>query len=104
MTIAQQLNITEFPFSIKNTAGQEIYYENSFGYWTKSEYDANGNTTRYEKSTGYWLKMEYDANGKLVYKETQDGIKLDKRPKTELTLDEIAAKFGIPVSQLKIKK
>jgi hypothetical protein len=37
--------------------------------------------------------------------ETQDGIELDSRAKTvELTLDEIATKFGIPVGQLKINK
>ena len=125
MTIAQQLNITEFPFSINNSAGHEIYNEDSTGYWAKREYDANGNLTRretstgcwskreydansnqtrYENSNGFWSKSEYDTNGNLVYQETPDGIELDKRPKTELTLEEIAAKFGIPVGQLKIKK
>jgi len=126
MTISQQLNITEFPFIVKNAAGQEIYWENSNGDWTKSEYDADGNQTRfedsdgdwskkeydadgnrtrYEDSNGYWSKSEYDADGELIYQETPDGIELDNRAKTvELTLDEIAAKFGIPVESLKIKK
>jgi hypothetical protein len=126
MTIAQQLNITEFPFAINNSAGQEIYWEKSAGEWFKREYDANGNQTRFEISDGYWskweydaagqeiyweisdgywCKREYDADGNLVYWETPDGIELDNRAKTvELTLDEIAAKFGIPVESLKIKK
>ena len=30
-TIAQQLNITDFPFIIKDTNGNEIYLENSIG-------------------------------------------------------------------------
>jgi LysM repeat protein len=32
------------------------------------------------------------------------GIVIDKRPKVELTLEEIATKFGVDVNQLKIKK
>jgi len=42
-TIAQQLGITEFPFSINDKNGKEIYFENSNGYCRKSEYDSNGN-------------------------------------------------------------
>lgn len=83
ITIAQQLKIKEFPFEIKNSKGNIIYFENSNGYWAKREYDSNGNQ---------------------IYYENSNGIIIDKRPKTELTLDEIAEKFGIPVSQLKIKK
>lgn len=83
MTIAQQLKIKEFPFEIRDSHGNCIYYENSRGNWFKSEYDARGN---------------------LIYYENSEGTIIDKRPKTELTMDEIAAKFGVPVSQLKIKK
>ena len=42
MTIAQQLMIKEFPFRINNSKGNEIYYEESNGYCSKTEYDANG--------------------------------------------------------------
>lgn len=31
-TIAQQLNIKEFPFRIKDKNGNQIYFENSDGY------------------------------------------------------------------------
>jgi hypothetical protein len=73
-TIAQQLNVKEFPFIIRDSKGNVIYCEYSNGYWYKTEYDSNGNV-------------------------------LDNRTKqVELTLDEIANKFGINVSQLKIKK
>jgi hypothetical protein len=82
-TIAQQLNIKEFPFEINDSNGNQIYHENSAGYWYKREYDSNGNEIYYE-----------DSDGKIT----------DNRPKTELTLDQIAEKFNIPVEQLKIKK
>ena len=125
-TIAQQLNIKDFPFEIKDKNGQQIYYENSNGYWSKQEYDQNGNRIYFEDSNGYWSKREYDQNGNLIYFENSDGywskreynqngkeiyfensngIIIYNRPKAvELTLDEIAAKLNIPVELLKIKK
>ena len=105
-TIAQQLKIKSFPFEIKDANGKEIYWENSHGYWFKSEYDANGKKVYWEISSGYWFKSEYDSNGKEVYWENSDGGIRDNRPKPvkEYSMDEIAAKFGISVEQLKIKK
>ena len=82
-TIAQQLNVTAFPFTIKDADGNEIYCENS---------------------NGYWQKWEFDANGNQIYFENSYGVITDNRPKqVELTLEQIADKFGINVSQLKIK-
>ena len=83
-TIAQELNIKEFPFSIKNSKGNVIYFEDS---------------------TGYWYKQEYDSNGNEIYYENYNGDIVDNRQKTtELTMDEIATKFNIKVEDLKIKK
>ena len=125
MTIAQQLKIKEFPFIIKDKNGNEIYYERSYGYWRKREYDTNGNEIYYENSyrewwkseydtnsnkiywensNGYWTKREYDADGKEIYYEDSDGEIIDNRPKIELTMEEIADKLGINVNLLKIKK
>jgi len=105
-TIAQQLKIKEFPFEIKDSKGQNcIYWEDSEGYWIKAEYDSNGNCIYHENSDGYWSKREYDSNGNCIYYENSDGTIKDTRPKTvELTMDEIAKKFGIDVNNLKIKK
>jgi YD repeat-containing protein len=124
-TIAQQLNVKEFPFKIKNNQGNQIYYEHSAGFWSKSEYnsqgneiyyedsagfwykskyDSNGNLIYFEDSAGFWSKTEYDSNGNEIYYENSDGKIEDNRPKTELTLDQIAEKFNIPINQLKIKK
>ena len=51
-TIAQQLNVTDFPFRINNKEGEEIYYEDSDGYWWKREYDLSGSEIYYEDSSG----------------------------------------------------
>jgi hypothetical protein len=52
-TIAQQLNIKEFPFEIRDKNGNEIYFENSNRYWYKCEFDSNGSDIYYEDSDGY---------------------------------------------------
>jgi YD repeat-containing protein len=145
MTIAQQLNIplSEFPFSIKNAAGREIYRETETGHWIRKEWDDQGNKTRHEDSDGYWIQCDFDKSGNLVgqtesngrwktwkyndknhcigfiystgewaefeyneagemiYHNTQNGVRLDLRPKTVvLTHAEIAEKLGIPANLL----
>ncbi len=126
MTIAQQLNIKDFPFEIKDKNGQTIYHETSSGWWFKRQYDANGNKILHENSGGYWsrrkydaqgyeiyfensdqywAKHEYDTNGNQIYYETSSGFIIDNRPKpVELSMDEIAQKFGVDVSLIKIMK
>jgi hypothetical protein len=67
-TIAQQLNVKEFPFEIKDSNGKEIYYENSDGFWIKREFDSNGNQIYYENSDGEIIdnRPKYSCNGKVV--------------------------------------
>jgi len=104
-TIAQQLNVKKFPFIIKNNNGNVIYREDSNNYWYKSEFDSNGNEIYYENSKNFWWKREYDSNGKEIYYENSEGVIRDKRPKAiELTMEDIAEKFGVDVKDLKIKK
>ena len=78
-TIAQQLNVQEFPFSIKDSNGNEIYCENSNGLWYRREWDADNNKIYFENSSGYWCKREYDDNGIEIYWENSDGEIFDKR-------------------------
>ena len=62
-----------FPIRIKNAEGYETYYEDSDGYWEKSEYDASGEMTYYDDSDGYWEKSEYDAKGRETrYEDSND--------------------------------
>jgi len=62
--------------------GNLIYYENSKEYWIKREYNTNGNLIYLEDSKGYWDKRDYDSNGNLIYYGDSDGKIIDKRPKT----------------------
>ena len=63
MTIAKQLKIKEFPFKIKDSEGNRIYFENSDGYWSKREWDSKSN---------------------LIYFESSNGVIIDNRPKTDV--------------------
>jgi len=81
-TIAQQLNIKEFPFEIKDKEGRVVYFEDSNNFWVKREYDLNDNYIYHESSSGYWVKREYDySNNNEIYYEDSDGEIMDKRPK-----------------------
>ena len=103
-TIAQQLQVTDFPFSIRDNHGMEIYYEDSDGHCVKRQYDKNGNEIYYESQSG-WAKREYNSLGNQIYFENSAGRIIDNRLKpVELTLEQIADKFDINVKQLKIKK
>jgi len=68
-TIAQQLNVKEFPFEIKDKNGNPIYTEYSKGYWEKREYDWDGNQVYYEDSEKKWWKREYNSEGIVIYSE-----------------------------------
>jgi hypothetical protein len=111
VTIAQQLKIKKFPFMINDHNGNEIYYEDSSGFWIrrekdekgnqtfsensngtwwKREFDSKGNSIYYENSDGYWVRREFDSNGNEIYYENETGTIIDKRPKTvELTMADI---------------
>ena len=60
-TIAQELNVTDFPFEIKDKNGNKIYWENS---------------------NEDWIKREYDSNGKVIYWENSHGDIVDNRSKS----------------------
>ncbi len=123
-TIAQQLNVKEFPFRLYDAKGNEVYCENSDKNWHQEEYDVNGNKIYFANSTGYWAKWEYNKNNKVIhcedsrgvwykrefdrfgtkiYYENSRGVVQDNRPKPvrEVTMQEVETKFGCVV---KIKK
>jgi hypothetical protein len=59
--------------NIYDTRGNQLYYENNNGDWTKREYDSDGNEIYFEKSDGYWSKYEYDLDRNVIYFENSDG-------------------------------
>jgi hypothetical protein len=102
-TIAEQLNVKEFPFRIKDKNNNQIYCETSNGYWWKLEYDSNNNEIYCEYSDGYWSKREFDSNCNIIYFENSYGTIINNRPKPtpEFTMQELIAKLGF---EFKIKK
>jgi hypothetical protein len=102
-TIAKQLNVKDFPFVIKDKNDNQIYREDSDGYWWKREYDKNNNPIYWENSNGTWVKREFDKNNNQIYSEDSDGTIIDNRPKPtpEFTMEELIAKLGF---DFKIKK
>ena len=79
--------------------------ETSTGYWIKSQFNEKGNEIYFEYSHGYWTKKQFNEKGNQIYFEDSNGNIVDKRPKqtVEITLDEIAKKFNIDISQVRIK-
>ena len=63
-----------FPIKINDANGNETYYESSYGYWCRWEYDAKGYETYFENSSDYWYRCERDANGKATYYENSEGV------------------------------
>jgi hypothetical protein len=80
-TLAQQNNVTEFPYVIKDANGNITYYETLNGYWIKAEYDQQGEVTSFEDSNSYWNKRKYDSQGNQIYYEDSSGYIRDNRPK-----------------------
>jgi hypothetical protein len=64
-----------------NDNGNLIYCDYSKGYWYKQEFDVNGNRIYYEDSTEYWCKQEFDDNGNCIYFENSMDYIVDNRPK-----------------------
>jgi hypothetical protein len=92
-TIAEQLNIKDFPFVIKDNQGNLLYYEDSTGYWSKRKYDSKGNEIYFEDSDEFWRKKEFDSKGNRRYYEASDGLIIDNRPKHDvITLNGIKYK------------
>lgn len=65
---------------IRNKNDNLIYYENSEGFWSKREYDSQGNQIYLENSNGFWEKWEWDSQGNVIYFENSNGGIIDNRP------------------------
>ena len=127
MTLKKSLKNQEFPKELFDKNRNQIYCENSDGYWIKKEYDSNNNEIYYEDSSGYWIKKEFDSNNNLIYWERSngdwsksefdsnnnliycedsDGTIIDNRPKEvkRLTHKEICELIGYNVEIIKEKE
>ena len=59
-------------------------------------YDEKGNQIYFENSDGFWEKREYDEKGKEIYRENRNGKIIDERVK-ELTIEEIEKLLGYKI-------
>ena len=72
-TIAELLNIKDFPFIIKDKNDNVIYNENAMYDWEKAEYNSAGQKTYSEDSEGTWAVNKYNEAGQKTYFENSDG-------------------------------
>ena len=61
----------KYPIMLKNKNGNEIYYEDSKGFWCKREYDKNDNRTYYENSDGYKTGTPKSETMELTVKDIE---------------------------------
>jgi hypothetical protein len=91
-----------------------IHIKNSNGYEYWKEYDEKNNQIHLKASNGFERWYEYDENNNLIHYKDSEGYEVwfdsegYKIPNpnlvTEVTLEDIAKKFGVDVKSLKIKK
>lgn len=82
-TIAKQIKWdfeTNGDLNILNNDDKVVYFENSFGFWVKCEYDSNL-VIYQEDSNKRWAKWERNSQGNTIYYEDSDGVIEDNRPK-----------------------
>ena len=83
-TIAQQIKWdfeANGDLKIKDKNGKLIYWEDSYGFWSKREWDFQGKLIYLEDSNRTWIKYEYDSKGNQIYYEDSRGVIKDQRPK-----------------------
>jgi len=59
--------VSNYNEEVYDSNGNQIYYEDSDGFWWKREYDDNENEIYYESHQGEWLRKEYDDNGIIIF-------------------------------------
>ncbi len=83
-------------FEVYDEKGNQIYFENSKGFWAKWEYDEKDNEIYSEDSNDFWEKSEYDKKCNRSYFESSNSKIIDKRVK-ELTIEEIEKLLGYKI-------
>lgn len=63
----------EFPISLFNGAGNQVYYENSDGFWWKQRYDEKQRIVYFENSYGRRESSMYTTSGKHITNISSDG-------------------------------
>jgi hypothetical protein len=85
--------VINYPLVTKDSKGNVVHTKDSDGYENWREYDENNNFIHYKDSFG--SEAWYDSRGNRIS---------NPNLVTEVTLEDIAEKFGVSVKSLKIKK
>lgn len=106
--------VINYPLITKDSKGNVVHRKDSDGYESWYEYDENNNEIHYKNTNGYEVWYEYDENNNIIHTKNSFGSEAwyDSRGNrisnpnlvTEVTLEDIAKKFGVDVKSLKIKK
>jgi hypothetical protein len=106
--------VINYPLITKDSKGNVVHTKNSYGYEVWYDYDENNNQRHFKASNGYEQWREYDEKNNQIHLKDSYGYetwydsKGNRIPNpnlvTEVTLEDIAKKFGVSVKSLKIKK
>ena len=86
------MEIKEYIKGDSTIQGVTVHHKNTYGYEWWRDYDSEGNVIHFKDSNGY--ECWRDSEGNRI--EDPNKVK-------ELTLEEIAEKFGVSVESLRIK-
>jgi hypothetical protein len=73
------LRVNEVPRELWNDILSKVF-NTKVTYRNNRMFDKNNNQIYYEDSDGYWVKKEYDKNNNRIYYENSDGDIMDNRP------------------------
>ena len=106
--------VINYPLITKDSKGNIVYRKDSYGFEYWYEYDENNNLFHSKDSNGLECWYEYDENNNIFHSKDSNGYEYWYDSKgnnipnpnivTEVTLEDIAKKFGVDVKNLKIKK
>jgi YD repeat-containing protein len=63
-------------FSYDKNNNKTTEYNMNTKYWTRWEYDSNGNMIKEEDVKGSWTKYKYNSRNELIKKYTSDGLRV----------------------------
>lgn len=68
-----------------------IHYINSIGFWGKYKFDGR-NLIHFENSAGYWGNFEYDDNNNIIHTQTSEGYHVKQEDNKQINSEIIHKK------------
>ena len=106
--------VVNYPLITTDSKGNLVHKKCSEGFEYWREYNERNNLIHYKNSEGFEYWNEFDENNNRIHHKNSYGFEYwndsegnkisDPSLLKEVTLDEIAKKFGVSVDKIKIKK